>query len=244
MKRSLYADAFNEIANDPDVRPWLGFGRGAIDLAPVVGDPRNFCFLTPGGHGGYVMHRLADGLYEAHTLSHPGKSAVPMARLRNDVLDYIFTATDCVEITTKVPDQHPTAEAWASAAGFNKAFRREGGFVLDDLEVGFSVYSLSYQRWALWSRHLDKAGQWFHDMLKGAGAANHPDDPDHDRWVGATIEACRGGQAYKGVVLYNRWALQAGYAPVTLLSTAPVVVDVGDAVVHLIDGRMEVLRGA
>ena len=110
MKRTLEPARFNEIANDPAVRPWLGFGRSEIDLGDVVRDPRNFCFLTDTETGCYIMHRLADGLYEAHTLSYPGRGcAVAMARLRDLVLDFMFARTDCVEITTKVPDGHQAA---------------------------------------------------------------------------------------------------------------------------------------
>jgi hypothetical protein len=45
----------------------------------------------------------------------------------------------------------------------------------------------------------------------------------------------------KGVWAYNRWAVFAGYLPIALVSDAPVVIDVVDAVVTANGPDMEVL---
>ena len=94
----------------------------------------------------------------------------------------------------------------------------------------------------------EQAGQDFHELLEEAKThadsplPTHDDDPAHDRAVGAAVMMCQRGQARKGVVLYNVWAAAAGYEQVKLLSEAPPVVDILDAIVGLNNaGELEVL---
>jgi len=49
------------------------------------------------------------------------------------------------------------------------------------------------------------------------------------------------GQAKKATSLYNRWAVNAGYAPIQLISEEPPVVDVLDAVMRLDEDELEVM---
>ncbi len=70
--RTLDAAFLNEVANDPEVRPFLG-RSGALDLAPLISDPNNYCFVCD--QGGFVGIKLQPGLYELHTIFRPGDAA-------------------------------------------------------------------------------------------------------------------------------------------------------------------------
>lgn len=244
MKRSLNPAPFNVIANHPEVFPWLGFpeGLGEADLSQAVVNPRNFCFLTPNEDGGYIVIRLQAGLYAAHTLATPEARGKPMLRLMRESFRAMFTETDAIEITTLVPDGNEAAKSWADVAGFRNTFRREAFFPLGGEFVGGQYRSLSWQEWAMCDPENLALGRMFHGALQGLRSNPHPEDVTHDRFVGAALGTCKGGNVEKGINLYNRWAVTAGYNQAAILSMTPPLVDIGDAIVSLNGNELDVLQ--
>lgn len=243
MIRTLDATPFNAIFRHPEVRPWMGFGLAEADLTPIVSDPRNYCLLTADGEGGYILVRLDQGLYAAHTLSLPSARGRGMFRLMQEGFAHMFTATDAVEIVTMVPDGNERGDKWAQLAGFRETFRREACFQLIDRMVGGSFRSLAYGDWVLRDRDNGREGGEFHDRLEAKlPHENHTEDRVHDSWVGATLRGCQAGNAAKSVALYNRWAVQAGYLPVRILSLTPPLVDIGTAVIGLNTQGLDILK--
>lgn len=246
MKRSLNAKPFNLIAMEPSVRPWLGYGLEDIDLTPLVENPNNVCFLTENEDGGYILVKLRPGLYSAHTLALPSARGRAMLNCMRDGFATMFTATDAVEIVTMVPDGNEAGSRWADVAGFRETFRREAFFPLMDETVGASFRSLRYEDWVLKDPRHGKLGELFHERLDEArgeaGAHTHPDDPVHDRWVGATLSSAIEGNLPKAIEFYNRWAAQSGYEQSRIISVNPPVVDIGDGIVQLVSGRLDVLK--
>jgi hypothetical protein len=240
--RSQHPAPFNALANAPSVRPWLGYGLAPLDLTAQVQNLANVCLLTPEHDGAYILIQLQPGLYEAHSMALPEARGSAMARLMRDGFQYMFTATDCVEVTTRCPDGNPAASRWADLAGFKASFRREACFPLADQIVGCSYRSLLYRDWVLKDGRNAHEGQRFHALLHAVQPDNHPDDRVHDAWVGATIEGIRRGNIQKAVALFNRWAVFAGYHPAEILSETPPVVFTGDAVVSLVDDQPHILR--
>lgn len=242
MRRTLDATAFNEIANDPEVRPWLG-GIGSLDLGAVVGNPDNFAFLTDGAGGGYIYIKIGLGLYAAHTLAVSAARGRPMLRAMKESLNFLFAATDALEVTTVVPDGNEAASRWADIAGFREMYRRERSFDLMSEMVGVSYRTLGYADWVMHEDSNRKAGETFHAFLVENGAeVNHPDDPAHDAWVGATFEGCVVGNIGKAIGLYNRFAATAGYQQARVLSLTPPLLDLGNAVIALVSGRVQVIN--
>ena len=245
LKRSFDPAPFNEVANHQDVRPWLGGGDGPLDLSGLVSNPANFCFLSE--VGGFIAHKLGEGRYEVHSLFKPegrGGFAIQCAR---EGMAFMFLATDCSELVTKCPDGNGAALGLARIGGFQEQFRRERCWTFGVETVGVSYQALPLQRWLMRDGECLKRGQWFHDKLEaakrdvGSGLVVHEDDEAHDRYVGASVGMVLAGNPRKAVWAYNRWAVFAGYAPITLLSEAPPVIDVVDAVVAPNGGDMEVL---
>lgn len=245
LKRSMEPAPFNAIANHTEVRPWLGGGDGELDLSAIVCNPANVCFLSEAG--GFIAQKLMDARYEVHSLFLPqgrGGFALECAR---EGMAFMFCATDCAELVTKCPDGNRAALGLARAGGFQEQFRRERCWAFNGDMVGVSHQALSLSRWITRDDECLARGHWFHEKLTAAKRAAgsdlpvHDDDDAHDRFVGASVRMVIAGSPRKAVWSYNRWAVFAGYAPISLLSEAPPVIDVVDAVVAPRGDDMEVL---
>lgn len=245
LRRTFDPKRFNEIANHGDVRPWLGGGDGPLDLSALVGNPANVALM--GEHGGFIGHKIDQGLYEVHSLFLPegrGENALECMR---EGARFMFCATDCAELITKCPDENRGALGLARSAGFQEMFRREQAWRHGGGLVGCSYQNLTLNRWRGRDPKIEGVGHWFHEKLTAAKRAQgsdlpvHDDDPAHDRAVGASVLMVLAGNPRKAVWSYNRWAMFAGYAPIELVSEAPVVLDVVDAVVTPNGFDMEVL---
>jgi hypothetical protein len=239
IKRTFDAAAVNAIANHPEVRPWIG-GEGELDTTETIANPANFALFGEGG--GFMLLSRDQGIYEVHSLFLPEARRFSLSRMRAG-LAYMFCQTDAFRLVTQVPDNHPAALALASKGGFRPWFRRE------DTPLGPSLFMLlDLDDWVQQTADLETDGHWFHDRIEHAKIAAqsdlpvHPDDPAHERAVGAAVRMIRAGNPGKGIATYNRWAASAGYAQITPVSFNPLVLDVVDALVTLNGAEMEVLQ--
>lgn len=237
LRRVMDAHFLNEIANDPEVRPYLGGGEGVLDLTPLCANPANVCLTTAGG--GWIMHAIGPGRYEVHSLFPPGGREGLMTAMREG-LRYMFCATDCTELVSKAPASNGAAIGLARAAGFKERFRRPSALPSFNEPVAF--FSLPLEAWMWRDEELKVAGEWFHERLERAlGEVPHDEDEAHNRAVGLAVTMLRAGNPVKAVAFYNKWAVFAGYAPIALLSERPVIVDVVSAVIGVNGDDMEVL---
>lgn len=243
LRRTFDPALFNEVANHPDVRPWLALGEHALDLSPLIANPANFALATNGG--GFVLICHEPGLYEVHSMFLPADRRCTREAMKAG-LDYMFTRTDCETIQTQVPDTNRAAACLAKAAGFRPMFRREEGY------LGPTQYmAIDVADWVQSNAALEADGAWFHAKCEAAFRTVRPDLPDHpadvahDRAVGATVRMIRAGNLIKGVKFYNRWARLAGYTPARLLSVNPPVLDMSEQgltfIAEVRDGDMEIL---
>ena len=157
----------------------------------------------------------------------------------------MFIETDCLEIVTKVPQSNPAADFMARKCGFRPIFERDRAWQ-DGSAIRY--FLLAFDDWRAQDNTLDSEGHAFHDIIEAAKRAKgselpiHPDDDAHDRAAGAAVLMAKAGNPRKAVWAYNRWATLAGYQTVELLSEAPPVIDIQDAVLGLKDGQLEVLQ--
>lgn len=249
LTRTMDATALNAVANHPDVRPWLG-GEGPLDLNGAAQNPNNVVLVTEGG--GFLLIKHEPGIYEVHTLFLPEARGPQLMGLVAEGLRFMFSATDCSQIQTKVPDGNLAAMRLAVAAGFQPMFRRDVAFTDPaGTVVGMEYLSLAFDRWRENDATLEGEGAAFHEALEAARLAagaewpDHPKDPAHDRAAGAASLMAKAGNCRKAVWLYNGWARLAGYPLITLASENPPVIDmsVGDirAIVQASPSGMEVL---
>lgn len=238
MKRTLNAEYLNTVLNHPEVHRWLGV-EGAVDVTSVVQNPDNFTLEAEGG--AFLACLIQDGVYEVHSQFLPEVRGT-LGPIVKECLDYMFLKTDCHTLMTQLPDNNLPAIALATRVGFKPIFRRE---TTTRGPTAYARYTLD--EWVHSNFELEATGERFHEALEECKQdthsilPTHPHDPAHDRAVGAAIQMVKAGNAVKGVDYYNGWAKLAGYAPVTLVSLNPVVVDLIDAVVEHKDGHMEIL---
>jgi hypothetical protein len=247
VERVTDPEAVNRVINNPSVLPWVrGSIEGPLDSTPVLADPRNIALF--GQHGGIVFTFVQSGVYEAHTQVLPegrGPWALQMAQA---ALLWLFAGTEAVEVLTRAPHGNLGALALAKAVHGELEFTNQKGWVLNGEVVPADIYSLPIQRWMRTAPNLIERGRWFHDALKreyrrlGRLDHIHDDDDVHDRYVGVAVEMILAGQAVKGVMLYNRWAAFAGYAPVQIVNLDPLMIDISEAVLLVERGTFRVIR--
>jgi hypothetical protein len=244
MIRTFDPAPFNRIANDPDVKEWVGGEPDSVlDFTSLVLNINNVCLLTEDENGGYILENIGNGHYIAHTLALKTARGKPMASLLIEGFHYLFIATDCRQVSTSVPDGNVAAKRWAEFAGFREVYRREQCFSLHGKMVGESFMTLTWLDWVSKAPKVKAAGEEFHAFVEGIEAhPNHPEDDIHDRVAGATLLACREGNTAKAIALYNDWAKLARYLPVTILSLFPPTLNMGETVIQLYDRSLRVIR--
>lgn len=241
IRRTMNAAFLTEVANHPEVRPWLGAPDiPVLDLTPLVGNPENIAIETKGG--GWILQAMAPGVYEIHSLFLPEGRGKPFMAGAREMLRYVFTATDATEILTKCPDDNGGARMAASLVGFRERFRRDDAWAPG---VGISYQAFTIDDWFIRDAEALRAGRLFHETLERAKATSgselpvHAEDPAHDKAAGGAVLMAWRGNTAKGVAFYNRWASFAGYATVSMVG--PGIVDVRDGIVELQGGEVTVL---
>lgn len=241
MLRTLNSKAYNKIANDSQVRPFLG-GKGELDLTNIVSNTSNFCFMTNCQKGAHLLLNKGNGFYETHTLSLPEARGRAMYKLMQDARAFMFLNTDCVELSTFVPDGQKATFLWAIKSGFRELFKHNDCFNFNGNQVGGSFFSQTYEDWVLKDKKNLVVGQVFHEGLHKLDLASHKEDAVHEAWAGATVRGCFAGTALKVVSYYNKWACRTGYLPARIVSLVPLVIDIGEAVLQLNAGQLSVLK--
>lgn len=234
IRRSMNPARVNELANHPEVRPWLLGADGQLDLTSLVMNPA--VVVLEGEHGAFLLVPIGETTYELHTMWVPEGRGKPFFADAAEMFRYIFTRTPALEIATKVPDANRGAAVATAKTNFRERFHR----------AGMSFRALSIEDWALNDRIAALQGHMFHEGLEQAKEATgstfptHDDDPVHDHIVGGALLMAYAGNLEKGVNFYNEWAVFAGYAQVAIVG--PNLVDIQDAIVEVHDGRVGVLH--
>jgi RimJ/RimL family protein N-acetyltransferase len=237
--RTFDASLFNRVCNHPEVRPWLG-GEGELDVSPVLDNPQNYALWFT--NGGFILHAGPGASFEVHSQFTPEGRRSSFEAMRAG-MDYMFTRTNAVQLTTFLPDNNPAAKALGLKGGFKEWFRRDNHICGPGVQARIDI-----DQWITNTPALEKDGERFHDALEAAKKAEgselpvHPHDPIHERYVGAAVRMCSRGHALKGVLIYSRWAVNAGYAPIRLISNDPPIVDAVDAIVGLANGKPEIIQ--
>lgn len=237
--RCFEAGKYNDIVNNPLVHKWVAMpGQDTLDHTELLSDHNNVVLLMENNnHGGLLFHQLAPGLWEVHTNFYPGAAkTIDIQSVICECADWMFYNTNCTEIVTKVPENNTLAKKLAE--GFMSfIFARDSAWTYYSGEVDkVNYYRLTIDSWV--SRNssgLMDLGEEFHKELETQlGHLDHEDDKTHDLWVGACVRMIEGGQALKGVILYNRWAVVAGYEQISIVSQSPLILDIKTAllVIH------------
>jgi len=209
----------NPYANDPVIFKRVAIaGQENLDLTVLDNEAIGIDF----GDGGFVFHRLAPFLYDAHILFRPCRGVLEKAKT---AIELMFCKTDCCEIVTKVPVHHISAAKLATEAGLKWVFLTKDTFNgLDGLQ-DVNHYRLNLWDWVLGNDALLAIGREFHQKLEEFGELEHADDDTHDRFVGFAYHCLQLGCMEKGVIEYNKWAKFTGYKQVSINSDGDVFFD-------------------
>lgn len=247
VTRSFEAAGINAVINHPVVFPLVSVpGIDRIDVSAIVADPRNVLLMADGG-GVLFIADIEPGIYEVHTNFLPEKRGVNAIRSSLAAYRWMFTHTDCMTLQTKVPAFNKPAEQFCRVVGAIRDFDRKAVWPAKDGPVDLSFWSMRYDDWVRQTPELKKSGQRFHVRLiveklrHGYAEPPHADEDCHDLHVGACVEMIYGGQPEKAVILYNRWARFAGYQPIALISRAPIVIDIGEALLQITGDTFKVV---
>jgi hypothetical protein len=245
------AKEINEILNDPSVYPDISVpDQKPFDVTPLLADPR-FIFLR--AEGGCILFTPDDepgsGIYEVHTNfleDYRGEYAIKTSL---EAYRWMFTHTNCMMLQTRVPAFNKAAEAFCRLVGAWMWFERKEVWPTSEGNVDLKFYAMSIHDWM--RKHPDplvESGRKFHERLEmeyerhGFAHDPHADDRFHDAAVGACAEMIYGGEPEKAIIIYNRWARVAGYRQLNLISGKPLVIDIGEALLHVADGTFKVIK--
>ena len=134
------------IFNHPSILPFVALGRSRSDVAALVENPENWCFVAEGG--AWLFHRLGAGLYEGHAGVLPEWRGTWTRRVGLACLWELFVRSDAWQVVLRPAIDNPAAIAGCRMLGAHLEFvtgprlpGRCGGM------VAHHVYVLGLTRW-------------------------------------------------------------------------------------------------
>lgn len=227
VERRFDAATLNTVVNDPAVYPWVhGAVEGPLDLTAIAGDPQNV--LLQGEFGSMLFMPVSPGIWELHTQVLPEGRGPWTLGLGRAALLWMFTATDAVEILTRVPEGNVAAASAAKRGGFAASWTMAEGWFYDGKPVPVTVYSLTLQGWLAgpWCTALDGEAERFNAVISEDTV---PLRGDARRPLGFALAAIRGHQPLKGCAFLNRWGGIAGFPAAGVAQQDPLVISLGGA---------------
>lgn len=116
MVRTSDPGLLNDVANHPDVRPWLG-GDGPVNLAPLITPPGNVTLMLEDGGGGFIGVQCGPGVYDIHSLFVPSLRRFSKPAMQ-EACAYMFHVAAARELITCIPANNRAATSLAKTAGF------------------------------------------------------------------------------------------------------------------------------
>jgi hypothetical protein len=248
LQRHLTPELANEILNHPKVRPYVADTvDGYIDVSAQVANRDNYFLL--GEYGGVGFLKLMNGIYEAHSFFLPEGRGEWGNLFRKQAVSWMFTSTDAIELSTRVPVEHGPARHAALSVGGQYEATHEGGCRFAGKLQDVDIYTISIQRWASIYDDLVPLGQRIHDrMLEEAKRLKidvppHGELKGHNRYVGVCYLMAMRGQLRKGVAFYNRFAIMSRHRTIQFVSENPPLIRFDIGLLRLKqDGDLEVIR--
>lgn len=143
VARSYDSDYLNQIANHPEVLPWISGGHRSLDLTPLVEDHKNILLQVP--YGAFLLIRKRPGWYEVHSQFLPEGWGTALEAARA-ALRWMFIQARASEITTQVPEANPAARLLTERAGFTH-IGRAGTFPIGGKDSPLDHYRITYSQW-------------------------------------------------------------------------------------------------
>lgn len=218
----------NEIANTPEILPSVSWTGEAIDLQPSFDE--GSCFIIENGTDGcYVLVENSVSTYVIHTLFKRGTPSSVVIDTAREGMWISFVELDAVELTSSACETNPAAYRLMRKNGMRPLFDSPSKFAKGKKQ---RYCGITIDDYIINNPFFQEVGAEFHNLVEET--TDHEDDAVHDRYVGAAISMIRCGNADKAETVYNKWALMAGYAPITF-NEEENTVEAGYMTIHLSD---------
>ena len=146
ISRQTSAERINEIANHESVYPWIcGPIEGPLDLKEPVESGDYIALLDE--HGGFLFWKIADGIYDAHSIVLPegrGRWAIKTAKA---ALKWMFENERASEIMMAAPKGNLAVLSLIRVLKAKFLGTIESGWWLKGQPVDCDIYSLTKTDW-------------------------------------------------------------------------------------------------
>jgi len=182
-------DQIEAICNSPLMRVWSSYeGIKPYNAEPYLFKPSR---VIMGDEGIFSLLCIDPGRYVVHAdllPDHRGQEAINAA---HEMLQMMFTQTDCMEILTMMPVVIPQSKWIARCVGFKYAFRRENLWPVEESMCDIEFYRMTLEDWCL--------------SIPGTAI---------NSWTVRFNQMDQAGHRQKAIEAYNRWARFAMYEQV------------------------------
>ena len=188
VDRDTSGRVINEIFNDPTVKPYVWNDERYLDLSKIASDPKGYAMIGRPAWGAYILWPLVEGVYEFHVGVLPQGRGEWAVELSASTIEFMFCATDCIELITRIPQGAVGSLALARHFNLRELWRCPQTQYRGQ-EVPYSVFSITMFDWmpaddearngvfALMNRFgmKAKAATWYQRwaLLSTAGSAIH-----------------------------------------------------------------------
>ena len=251
IKRTFDSDLVNSIIRHPDIFPLVkddSFESPEdFDCQSMIANSRNVVLSVLDDKdtvvGVFIFIALNDTTFEVHTnlLSKCRKNNALAAAVK--ARDFMFTATPCSRLVTRVPEFNKPAFNFSKLNGFEVDFIREKSFSYNKKLFNQTFLSLDIYSWMrIVAMKFQMLGEKFHSQLEklknetGIGEEVHDVDKPHDVTVGISLSMMLAGQISKSEYYFNEWASLAGYSGVKHLginNDNEHILDIGEAIISI-----------
>lgn len=88
--RATDARLHNRIANDPLVKPLLGYNQGRTDFTPLLDHPEAYVLLSDGKGAAAIFEWSAPDVWQVHVMVLPEYRGLAAVRAAHEMIDFMF----------------------------------------------------------------------------------------------------------------------------------------------------------
>lgn len=184
------------------------------------------CTILLDDHGCFVLKPLNQTQVDVHTMFEKGHRGVYASTCVKDGLLWVFTATDVMQVFTKVAHSQKGVKFFTCAMGFSRY----------DEDEQFTYYKLDLLDWIKQSPELHKEGHELQSVFR-------PDrEPDHkmpflDKMLGFASKCIKNGLLFRGVGIYNPIAETHLWPLLLVKSVNPIRIEYDDLTIDWADNQ-------
>jgi hypothetical protein len=141
LHRDQSGQIINRIFNDPRIKAQMFADDRYLDLSKLAQDPRAYAMIGDPPLGAYVLWPIVEGVYEFHVGVLPRAHGAWTVDFSDSTISFMFCATDCIELITRIPQGAVASRALSRRFGFRERWE------YSNQEIAYTVVSLTLFDW-------------------------------------------------------------------------------------------------